>query len=109
MQLLVMASMAATDARRVLLFGLSANPPTGAQGHMGILSHCCRLPARRGDGGAVAMVTAFDEVWLLPVFQHIYASKRRLAPFRDRLAMLQLAVDDVLGPNEGARLSTHPV
>lgn len=97
-----MATTSATDARRVLLFGLSANPPTGAQGHMGILAHCCRLPARDGSD-----TTAFDEVWLLPVYQHIYASKRRLAPFRDRLAMLRLAIDDVLPSPQGAHRILH--
>lgn len=73
--------------RRVLLFGLSANPPTGARGHMGLLAHCRAL--------------RFDEVWLLPVFRHIFASKRRLAPFRDRLAMLRLAVADALPVDAG--------
>ncbi|RLN44902.1 hypothetical protein BBJ29_001822 [Phytophthora kernoviae] len=29
-----------TSRREVLLFGLSANPPTGLSGHMGVISHC---------------------------------------------------------------------
>lgn len=29
---------------RVLLFGLSGNPPTGLGGHQGIVSHCAGLP-----------------------------------------------------------------
>ncbi|KAG6611828.1 nicotinate (nicotinamide) nucleotide adenylyltransferase [Phytophthora cinnamomi] len=63
--------------REVLLFGLSANPPTGAAGHMGVVRHCRPM---------------FDEVWLLPVYQHIYSSKRQLAPFEHRAEMCRLAL-----------------
>lgn len=74
-------------ARRVLLFGTSANPPTGATGHMGMLAHC-------------RAALGFDEVWLVPVYQHIYSTKRQLAPFADRLAMCRIGVDE-LPPLDG--------
>ncbi|OWZ23806.1 Nicotinate (nicotinamide) nucleotide adenylyltransferase [Phytophthora megakarya] len=64
--------------REVLLFGLSGNPPTGSTGHMGVVQHCRAL---------------YDEIWLLPVYQHIYSSKRLLAPFEHRVRMCQLALD----------------
>jgi nicotinic acid mononucleotide adenylyltransferase len=57
--------------RRVCLFGLSANPPTGTFGHQGIVA-------------ALVAGGTFLEVWVLPVFTHAYASKRALAPFEHR-------------------------
>ncbi|GMF29697.1 unnamed protein product [Phytophthora fragariaefolia] len=76
--------------REVLLFGLSANPPTGAAGHMGVVSHCRDM---------------FDEIWLLPVYQHIYSSKRQLAPFEHRVEMCRLALETLQrGDGGGATL-----
>ncbi|EGZ17146.1 hypothetical protein PHYSODRAFT_504656 [Phytophthora sojae] len=66
--------------REVLLFGLSANPPTGAAGHMGVVRHCRPM---------------FDEIWLLPVYQHIYSSKRQLAPFEHRVEMCRLVLESL--------------
>lgn len=60
---------------RVALFGSSFDPPTGLQGHFGIITY---------------LSSTFDEVWLLPVFTHPFASKKSLSPFEDRLAMLRL-------------------
>ncbi|DAZ94658.1 TPA: hypothetical protein N0F65_000938 [Lagenidium giganteum] len=72
-------------AKRVLIYGMSANPPTGLQGHM----------------GAVAFLKArFDEIWLMPVYQHIYSTKRHLAPFHHRVAMCRRAVEVL--PAQGA-------
>ncbi|KAG1704309.1 hypothetical protein DVH05_006317 [Phytophthora capsici] len=76
--------------REVLLFGLSANPPTGPTGHMGVVKHCKPL---------------YDEIWLLPVYQHIYSSKRQLAPFEHRLKMCRLALETLQHENDaGAKL-----
>lgn len=72
--------------REVLLFGLSANPPTGLTGHMGVVSHCRPL---------------YDEIWLLPVYQHIYSSKRQLAPFTHRVEMCRLALKALEGQSDG--------
>ncbi len=60
--------------RHICLFGLSANPPTGRAGHQGIVSWLVKLEK-------------FDEVWVLPVYNHMFSSKRQLAPFDDRLEM----------------------
>mmetsp|Transcript_21897 Transcript_21897/g.70757 ORF Transcript_21897/g.70757 Transcript_21897/m.70757 type:complete len:238 (-) Transcript_21897:58-771(-) len=63
--------------KRVALYGLSANPPTGDAGHAGIV-------ARLASEG-------FDEVWVIPVYRHIYESKRKgLEDFEHRLAMCEL-------------------
>ena len=100
--------------RRVCLFGLSADPPTGNAGHVGIARKLASLPA-------------FDEIRVLPVYRHTYAvctsrvelcsccccccvlsnilclfltlfsfvqSKRmRLATYEDRMAMCRLAFE----------------
>ena len=68
------AKEARAASRSVCLFGLSANPPTGASGHQGIVRKLLSLEK-------------FDEVWILPVYTHMFASKRRLAPFNDRIEM----------------------
>ena len=65
-----------TSKKQVLLFGLSANPPTGKGGHLGIVEY---------------FQSKYDEIWILPVFKHMYASKQGLAPFEDRMAMCKLA------------------
>ncbi|RLN88406.1 hypothetical protein BBJ28_00004303 [Nothophytophthora sp. Chile5] len=80
--------MTTSTPREVLLFGLSANPPTGRAGHMGVVAHCRPL---------------FDEVWLLPVYQHIYSSKRQLAPFHHRVEMCRLAIA-ALEKSDGAQV-----
>ncbi|MCK6549272.1 nicotinate-nicotinamide nucleotide adenylyltransferase [Myxococcota bacterium] len=67
---------------RVILFGLSANPPTGAAGHVGIVRWAA---------------TQADEVWVLPVFRHAFHEKRDLAPFDDRVAMARLAFEAIPG------------
>ncbi|GMF09175.1 unnamed protein product [Phytophthora lilii] len=85
MQRQVLVTMASRP-REVLLFGLSGNPPTGLQGHMGVVKHCRPL---------------YDEVWLLPVYQHIFSSKRHLAPFEHRVKMCQLALESLRGQGDG--------
>jgi nicotinate (nicotinamide) nucleotide adenylyltransferase len=56
--------------RRVGFFGASLNPPTW--GHVMIVKH---------------FAAELDEVWVAPVYQHIYESKSHLAAFRDRCDM----------------------
>lgn len=62
----------------IALFGLSANPPTGESGHVGIVR-------------ALVQTGRFDEIWILPVYQHMYSSKRNLAPYDHRMEMCRLA------------------
>uniref|UniRef100_A0A7R9SVH5 Cytidyltransferase-like domain-containing protein n=1 Tax=Polyblepharides amylifera TaxID=1486889 RepID=A0A7R9SVH5_9CHLO len=64
------------STRKVVIFGLSANPPTGLHGHTGIIRD---------------LAGSFDEVWVLPVYRHIYESKSDLASFDHRVKMCQLS------------------
>lgn len=67
--------------RRICLFGTSANPPTGENGHVGIVR-------------ALVNLRKFDEVRVLPVYKHTFASKRnQLLGFDHRVAMCELAVE----------------
>lgn len=59
---------------RILIYGLSANPPTGIHGHLGICAYFAAL---------------FDQVWVLPVYQHIFSTKSHLIPFEHRFTMCQ--------------------
>jgi nicotinic acid mononucleotide adenylyltransferase len=74
-------------AKRVCIFGLSANPPTGTLGHQGIIKELLN-------------VGAYAEIWILPVYIHPYRipSKLKLAPFEDRLEMSRIAFEK-LGRN----------
>jgi nicotinate (nicotinamide) nucleotide adenylyltransferase len=66
--------------KRVLLFGTSANPPTGRGGHAGIVS----WGAARED---------VDEIWVLPVYRHAFEEKRDMPSFEHRMAMAKLAFE----------------
>ncbi|OAO12605.1 hypothetical protein AV274_5702 [Blastocystis sp. ATCC 50177/Nand II] len=78
--------------KRVVLFGLSANPPTGLQGHMGIAKYFSSL---------------FDEVWILPVYRHAYSSKRQLESFERRMDMITLALRDCQLDKQNIFLKTY--
>ena len=79
-------SVSELKGRKIALFGLSANPPTGHSGHLGIV----RFLAQTG---------LFDEVWALPVYQHMFAAKRSMEPFEHRVAMSKICFDDESTPN----------
>ncbi|KAL7476348.1 hypothetical protein ACHAW6_002218 [Cyclotella cf. meneghiniana] len=64
--------------KRVCLFGTSADPPTGQGGHLGIVTH-------------LASMDDFDEVRVLPVYRHMFQSKRgKQAPFASRVEMCRI-------------------
>eukprot|EP00752_Nemacystus_decipiens_P007637 g6826.t1 len=73
--------------RQVLLFGTSGNPPTGRDGHSGIVDYFVTLGR-------------FDELWVLPVYQHMFSAKRNAmadkgAPtYEDRIEMCRLAFEN---------------
>lgn len=73
--------------RRVLLFGLSGDPPTGDGGHLGVV----RWAAERGIhpelGGRL------DAIWILPVYRHAYAAKAGLSSYEHRLEMCRLCFE----------------
>jgi nicotinate-nucleotide adenylyltransferase len=70
---------------RVLLFGLSANPPTGLSGHAGIVRW------------AATEAKDVDEVWVLPVYRHAFADKREMPIFEHRMNMARLAFENLEG------------
>jgi hypothetical protein len=61
------------------LFGLSADPPPGTGGHVGIVQALTQLraPAQQvnddGDDDNGGGEFAFDEIRVLPVYRHTYA------------------------------------
>ena len=81
----------ASGPRRILLFGLSANPPTGEGGHRGLVRWVATRPAHPELGGPI------EAVWVLPVARHAFAEKANLADFEHRLAMCRLAFEDLPG------------
>jgi len=85
----------------VAVFGLSADPPTGEGGHAGIVRWCASeltVPARRGEPDSG--LRRVDEVWVLPVYRHIFRAKTGMTAYEHRLAMARLAFTDL----EGARV-----
>lgn len=77
----------------IAIFGLSANPPTGYTGHIGIIKYL-------HDSGI------FDEIWILPVYQHIFSAKRYMESYEHRLNMLQLCVDAIVHDGIGITSDT---
>lgn len=71
--------------RRIAIFGLSGNPPTGNSGHRGIVSF-------------LVQTGHFDEVWILPVYQHMYSAKRSMVSYEDRVTMCKISMEDVSQP-----------
>ena len=88
-----------TEPTRIILFGLSANPPTGLGGHAGLVQWAATEARLDEWGGAGA-----DEVWVLPVYRHAYAAKREMAPFEHRLAMARLAFEHLPGLEQRVRV-----
>jgi nicotinic acid mononucleotide adenylyltransferase len=69
--------------RRVCLFGTSANPPTGEVGHVGIVK-------------ALSGMNRFDEIRVLPVYQHMFSAKRnQLLEYHHRIRMCELAFSGI--------------
>lgn len=82
--------------KKVCLFGTSADPPTGNTGHAGIVKYLSSL------------TQLFDEIWVLPVYQHMYKSKRnRLSSFEHRMNMCQLAFKDDDNDNVKAKVFVY--
>lgn len=67
--------------KRVLLFGLSADPPTGEDGHLGLVRWATKRSEYPELGGPI------DALWILPVFRHAFSEKSGLSAFAHRLEM----------------------
>lgn len=85
----------------VVLYGTSGNPPTFMGGHAGIASWAAKdlridLPNDEKPKNAVERAQA-DEVWVLPVYKHAFASKSNLQSWEHRLAMSKLGFENIPG------------
>jgi nicotinate (nicotinamide) nucleotide adenylyltransferase len=67
--------------KKVLLFGLSGNPPTGESGHRGIIRY-------------IEKSKLYDEIWILPVYEHTYNSKKNLLSYETRIELCRLNFND---------------
>ena len=92
--------------RRICLFGTSANPPTGQEGHVGIVQALASMKTSTCNTTTTPTTTTattdlpvfvFDEIRVVPVYSHPFAAKRALlAPFEHRLEMCRLACGNVV-------------
>lgn len=85
--------------RRVCLFGLSANPPTGEGGHVGIVRELSQMMTRVKNDDETCRneeeEEKFHEIRILPVFSHMFNEKRGMqVSYEDRLEMCRLAFRD---------------
>jgi nicotinic acid mononucleotide adenylyltransferase len=93
--------------RQVCLFGTSANPPTGDQGHGGIVRVIASLVNDKNNSNSNNdknqdddVFQVFDEIRVVPVYSHPFASKHhQMAPFEHRVAMCQLAFASIGSPS----------
>mmetsp|Transcript_9825 Transcript_9825/g.19317 ORF Transcript_9825/g.19317 Transcript_9825/m.19317 type:complete len:227 (-) Transcript_9825:404-1084(-) len=87
-----MMSVSKSTRRRVAIFGSSLNPPTGLCGHQSVVDHFAKL---------------FDQVMVLPVYAHVFDSKRNsLEPFEHRVAMARLCFAPLIEAGEDVVVST---
>jgi len=82
--------------KRVCLFGLSANPPTGEGGHVGIVRELSQMMMRvknnDDETGSSEEEERFHEIRILPVYSHMYSEKRGMqVSYEERLEMCRLA------------------
>lgn len=63
--------------RRVCLFGLSADPPTGSGGHLGIVEH-------------LASMEMFDQIRVLPVYSHMFAVSRIICRYKFEVSIFRV-------------------
>ncbi|MBI4814760.1 MAG: hypothetical protein HY791_00800 [Deltaproteobacteria bacterium] len=85
--------------RVVVLYGTSANPPTGDGGHAGIVRWGAKdlkidLPDDQAPEKAFENLPA-DEVWVLPVYRHAFSTKRDLIDFSHRFEMAKLGFENL--------------
>lgn len=88
--------------RRVCLFGTSADPPTGIGGHLGIVKYLASSTTISTSSSSSSssddeIIFDFDEVRVLPVYEHMFQNKRERgqAPFHQRMEMCELCFADV--------------
>jgi nicotinate (nicotinamide) nucleotide adenylyltransferase len=80
---------------QICLFGTSANPPTGDGGHRGIVRALSELTEGSDDQDGQAPCF-FDEIRILPVYQHNFSSKRHsLASYDHRVELCRLSFQNI--------------
>jgi nicotinic acid mononucleotide adenylyltransferase len=82
----------AFKGKRVAIFGLSANPPTGDGGHRGVV----RYLVETGH---------FDRILIMPVYQHIFTAKKAMLPFDIRSDMCRLNFENLSVPECDVRVT----
>lgn len=65
--------------KKILLYGSSFNPPHN--------SHYKAINK---------FINKFDEIWVLPVYYHIYDTKRNIISYKQRLDMCNLALENLI-------------
>lgn len=69
-----------SKCEKIAVFGLSANPPTGDTGHLGIIKY-------------FVQTNLFSEIWVLPVYQHMFADKKGLELYGHRIEMCKISME----------------
>lgn len=73
--------------KHIVLYGLSANPPTGNGGHRGIVQYLVKNSDEEN--------TKFNEIWILPVYKHAFDSKSNLLDYDHRMEICRLNFEDL--------------
>lgn len=89
----VLESIGELLGKRVAVFGLSGNPPTGSNGHCGIVNY-------------LVQTELFDELWILPVFQHMYSTKSSMIPYEHRVNMCKISMENFSSAHCRVRVMT---
>jgi nicotinate (nicotinamide) nucleotide adenylyltransferase len=70
------------NEQQIAIFGGSFNPPTGETGHVGIIKKI----VENGE---------FDQVWILPVYSHVFDKNKKLADYDLRVEMAECAFNSL--------------
>lgn len=71
---------------KVAIMGMSANPPTGDAGHLGIVKY-------------FVQTHLFSEIWVLPVYQHMFSEKKSLELYDHRMEMCRISMEPESSPH----------
>lgn len=81
-----------TTKRKIALFGLSANPPTGNSGHRGIIK-------------SIYEKKLFDEIVIIPVYRHMFPEKHAaMQPFEHRFNMCKINFSGIAEANDPCKI-----
>jgi len=87
------------NKKQILLFGLSANPPSGNGGHQSITEYFAQnLQKNEKDN------REFNEIWILPVYSHAFSNKGDQIDFDSKLEMCKLNFETLNNKNYGCKI-----